>query len=328
MSSDLLTQPPPVDVNRAAIGSLEELYETLTALGMEGGWHRNKPALWREPAKNFLPCRWKYSDVKPVLAAAGHLIGTDKAERRNLTMFNPVEGNIYATVNSIVAAYQMVKPGEVARSHRHSPNALRLILEGRGTYTVVNGHRVEMRPGDVLLTPSWAWHSHDNVGQDECYWMDFLDVPLVQILEPMFYEPHPDGLEKHVVDCDKGPLAFRWEDTVERLAATRGRDFDDAHASVQLGDPALKTIRLDMQQLDSGKSTRICRTTANIVYAVLRGKGATEVDGEVLSWSFGDTIAVPAWRPYRHIASEDAVLLKVSDEPVMAAFDWLRISAE
>jgi len=327
MSTDLLAQPPLVDANPAAIGSLDELYKAFTALNMEGGWHRIKPALWREPAKNFLPFRWKYSDVKPILAAAGHLIGTDKAERRNLTMFNPAEGNIYPTVNTIVAAYQMVKPGEIARSHRHTANALRLILEGRGTYTVVNGQRVEMRPGDVLLTPNWAWHSHENVGQDECYWMDFLDVPLVHLLEPMFYEPHAEGLEKDVVDSDGGPLAFRWEDTVKRLEAVHGQDFDDAHASVQLGDPALKTIRLDMQRLDAGKPTRTCRTTANIVYAVVRGKGTTEVDGSAIDWSFGDTIAVPAWRPYRHIAVEDAVLLKVSDAPVMAAFDWLRASA-
>ncbi|MDE1917013.1 MAG: cupin domain-containing protein [Sphingomonadales bacterium] len=324
MSTDLLTQPPLVEANPAAIASLDLLYKAFTALGMEGGWHRVKPALWREPSKNFLPCRWKYSEVKPILAAAGHLIGTDKAERRNLTMFNPVEGNIYPTVNTLVAAYQMIRPGEFARAHRHTANALRLILEGRGTYTVVDGQRVEMRPGDVLLTPNWAWHSHENVGNEDCYWMDFLDVPLVHLLEPMFFEPLPGELEKDVVETDGGDLVFRWDETVSRLAAVHGQDFDDAHASVQLGDPALKTIRLDMQQIDSGKPTRPCRTTANIIYAVVRGSGVTQVDGEEIGWSFGDTIAVPAWRSYRHIASQDAVLLKVSDAPVMAAFDWLR----
>ncbi|WP_159981753.1 MULTISPECIES: cupin domain-containing protein [unclassified Novosphingobium] len=311
----------------AQIGSLEDLYAAFTGLNMEGGWHRLRPALWREPAANFLPAQWRYIEVKPILAAAGLLIGTDKAERRNLTMFNPVEGNIYPTVRTMVAAYQLVKPGEVARAHRHTANALRLILEGNGTYTVVDGARVEMRPGDVLLTPNWTWHSHDNVGAEDCYWMDFLDVPLVHLLEPMFFEPHPDGLEKQSVPSDGGTLAFRWEDTLARLEADQGNDHADAHASVQLGDPALNTIRLDMQQLDAGRPTGVCRTTANIIYAVVRGSGRTEIDGQSIDWNFGDTVCVPAWRPYSHLANEDAVLLKVSDAPVMDAFGWLRTQA-
>lgn len=307
----------------AAIASLDELYAAFTALNMEGGWHRRFPALWSEPRANFLPHLWRYAEVKPILARAGELIGTDKAERRNLTMFNPVEGNVYSTVRTIVAAYQMIRPGEVARAHRHTPNALRLILEGRGTYTVVDGHRVEMRPGDVLLTPSWAWHSHDNIGPDDCYWMDFLDVPLVHLLEPMFYEPHPQGTEADPVFVDNAPLAFRREDTLARLADAPASE--DAHASVQLGDPALKSIRLDMQRLVAGGAPLARRrTSANIICAVVEGSGQTEIDGTTFSWGFGDTIAVPAWRPYRHIPSSDALLLKVSDAPVMAAFDWLR----
>lgn len=310
----------------ADIATLDDLYAAFTALNMEGGWHRRFPALWSEPRANFQPFQWRYGDVKPILARAGELIGTDKAERRNLTMFNPVEGNVYSTLRSMVAAYQMIRPGETARAHRHTPNALRLILEGRGTYTVVDGHRVEMRPGDVLLTPSWAWHSHDNVGQGDCYWMDFLDVPLVHLLEPMFYQPHPEGGEHDPVPVDSSPLAFRREDTLARLETASGAD--DAYASVQLGDPALKTIRLDMQRLIAGRETARCRTTANIIYAVVEGHGRTEIDGQTFDWSFGDTIAIPAWRPYRHRAQSDALLLKVSDAPVMAAFDWLRSEAD
>jgi gentisate 1,2-dioxygenase len=167
-----------------------------------------------------------------------------------------------------------------------------------------------MRPGDVLLTPAWAWHSHDNVGPDDCYWMDFLDVPLVHLLEPMFYEPHPEGVEADPAPVDSSPLAFRREDTLARLDVAAASD--DAHASVQLGDPALKTIRLDMQRLIAGRETARCRTTANIIYAVVEGHGQTDIDGQTFNWSFGDTIAIPAWRPYRHRADSDALLLKVS----------------
>ena len=58
--------------------------------------------------------------------------------------------------NTLVANIQIVMPGEIARAHRHSAAALRLIIEGRGGYTVVNGERVPMFPGDLVLTPNWA----------------------------------------------------------------------------------------------------------------------------------------------------------------------------
>jgi len=306
------------------IDNLDDLYGAFSSLSMEGGWHRKQPALWPAPLENFEPALWSYARVKPILDAAGRLINTQQAERRNLTMTNPAAGNIYPTVRTLVAAYQMIRPGEVAKSHRHTPNALRLILEGRGTYTVVDGHRVEMRPGDVLLTPSWAWHSHENVGTSDCYWMDFLDVPLVHLLEPMFFERHPDELEKTIVDVESSPLAFRWEETQERLAAAPLNETAEASRTVELGAPALSSIGLHMQQFDAGHRTPEQRTTANSVFAVVKGSGTTEVGGQSFSWGFGDTICVPAWRPYRHLADEDSVLLRVTDAPLFEKLGWLR----
>lgn len=304
--------------------SLEALYGAFASMNMEGGWHRKFPALWPEPRRNFLPHVWRYAEVKPILDRAGRLVDTAQAERRNLTMFNPVEGNVYSTVRTIVAAYQMIRPGEVARAHRHTPNALRLILEGRGTYTVVDGSQVEMRPGDVLLTPNWAWHSHANGGGEDCYWMDFLDVPLVHLMEPMFYQPHPAGLEADVTELAEAPIAFRWEDTLAALDAEQARVGEGAPASVTLGPAQLDTIALRMMRIPAGVETASLRTTANNIFAVLRGNGTTVVDGQTMEWRFGDTVAIPAWRPFTHHAAEDAVLLQVTDEPVLAKLGWLR----
>src|ERR1700681_2505691 len=118
------------------------------------------------------------------------LINTALAERRSLILFNPAEGNSYGTVRTLVAAYQMIMPGEWARVHRHTPNALRLILDAEpGTYTEVDGLNIAMEPGDVLLTPNWSTHGHGNDSKACAYWLDFLDAPLVQLLEPMFFEP-------------------------------------------------------------------------------------------------------------------------------------------
>lgn len=304
--------------------SLEALYADFASLNMEGGWHRRFPALWPAPRNNFLPHVWHYAEVKPILDRAGQLVDTTQAERRNLTMFNPVEGNAYSTVRTIVAAYQMIRPGEVARAHRHTPNALRLILEGTGTYTVVDGKQVEMRPGDVLLTPNWTWHSHANGGSQDCYWMDFLDVPLVHLLEPMFFEGHPDGVEHEVERLDKAPIAFCWEDTETKLLAAAASAKTGEAVSVRLGPAQLDTMALTMHRVPAGSSTPSLRTTANRIFAVVRGEGVSLIDGKEHAWAFGDTIAVPSWRACRHQAESEAVLLEISDQPVLAKLGWLR----
>jgi gentisate 1,2-dioxygenase len=309
----------------SSVTSLEELYGLFAELSMEGGWHRKSPALWAEPRKNLVPAAWSYATIKSVLDAAGRLVDHTMADRRNVTLTNPAEGNVYPTVRTLVAAYQLIRPGETADAHRHSPAALRIILEGRGTSTVVDGTRLEMRPGDVLLTPSQAWHSHSAAGPDDCYWVDILDVPLIHLLEPMFFERHPDRLERDVTDAEDSPLAFRWEDSVARLdAQTTAPGHGMAEREIQLGDPALRTVGLHVQRMSAGFRSAQTRTTANSIFTVVRGAGRTIVDGEVLTWAAGDIVAVPSWRAYRHEVEQDAHLVRASDEPVLGALGLLR----
>lgn len=311
------------------IESLDQLYEIFDELSMEGGWHRRFPALWAEPRKNLVPYRWKYRDIQSVLDAAGRLVDHSMADRRNVTMRNPVEGNEYATVRTLVAAYQLIRPGETADCHRHTPAALRIILDGRGTYTVVNGQQVEMRPGDVLLTPSTAWHSHSHESAadgDDCYWVDILDVPLIHLLEPMFFHPHPGKLEANPVDVESSPLALRWEDSVAGLDAAEAPANALASKVIELGSPAMATISIHVMRFDAGFSSELHQTTANSIFTVVEGSGALEIDGETITWERGDVIAVPSWRPYRFVASTDAHLVRCSDEAVLKALGLLRTS--
>lgn len=304
--------------------TLDELYAAIDAAHMEGGWHRRQPSLWPEPRANLLPHRWRYAEVKRILEAAGGLVDHEMAERRNLTLTNPLPGNWYATVRTLVAAYQSIKPGEHALSHRHTPNALRIILEGQGTYTVVDGTRVEMRPGDVLLTPSWHWHSHEAIGPDECFWVDVLDVPLVHLLEPMFFERHPDRFEPVRENVEACPLAFRWEDSMRRLDAAGPCAGGVAEREIELGAPAMKTVAIHVQRMGAGFRSIEHRTTANAVFTVVEGAGTTRIGDREFPWQRGDVLAVPAWQPYVHQVQEAAHLVRVSDEPVMRAFDFLR----
>jgi gentisate 1,2-dioxygenase len=227
--------------------------------------------LWPEPRKTLVPAHWKYELARGALDAAGRLINTALAERRNLILFNPAEGNTYATVRTLVAAYQMIMPGEWARVHRHTPNALRLILDAEpGAYTEVDGVKVAMEPGDVLLTPNWSTHGHGNRGNKSAYWIDFLDVPLVQMLEPMFFEvaadedmPEAESTSPPVEATTESPFVFTLRDTLRRLGEAKAEPDGPFGTQIELGHPALATTALYMMRLGRGVRTMPYRTTAN-----------------------------------------------------------------
>jgi gentisate 1,2-dioxygenase len=315
-----MTSPSPREL--AQSGSLDELYRQLTPIRMGAGWAKPTPSLWAEPKKSFAPFVWSYAQAKGALDAAGRLINTELAERRNLVLHNPAGD--YATSRTIVAAYQMIMPGEKARSHRHTPNALRLIIDAEpGAYTIVNGEKLSMMPGDVVLTPNWCWHGHGNSGRACAYWLDVLDVPLVQLLEPMFFEPHPDDFERETVVRNASPMHFSWADTERRLAEA-GTTSNGNPAEIALGKPALDTMALSMIELKPTQSTAPRKVMANSVFGVAKGSGTTEVGGAKLSWNRGDVMVVPAWHEHVHRSDGGAVLFRVTDEPVMQKLGFLR----
>lgn len=317
----------------AGSGSLEELYGRLALVGIAPGWNKKVASLWSAPKKNFEPAHWKYEQARGALDAAGRLINTELAERRNLVLFNPASGESYGTVRTMVAAYQMIMPGEWARAHRHTPNALRLILDSEpGTYTEVDGVKIAMEPGDVLLTPNWSSHGHGNNSRACAYWLDFLDVPLVQLLEPMFFEPAEDEDTTHEAFKDAPPtknssFVFTMGETLKRLDAAAPEPTGAFGTHVELGNPAMDTIGLHMMRLSPHVQTAPYRTTANNVYAIVKGAGVTTVDGEHFEWRRGDVIAAPAWRSHFHETAEDALILRVTDEPVMRRLGFHRVES-
>lgn len=296
-------------------GCLEGFYGGLGPAQMMAGWNRPQPSA--ELDKAFLPHRWSYIQAKTALDTAGHLINTDLAERRNLILVNPKEGNTFATTRTMIAAYQMIMPGERARAHRHTPNALRLVLDaGPDAYTIVDGKKLPMLPGDVLLTPNWSWHSHGNEGQGRAYWLDFLDSPLVEWLELKVFEQHPDEFESGVTLSEDSPMRFAWSDTKHSLAQALADAHGRRNIEIELGNPALRSMALFMMRLVPGISTARHKALATNIYAVVHGNGRTEVEGEQFEWQRGDVVVVPARHEHANLAVEDAVLLRVTDAPL------------
>lgn len=306
--------------------NLEELRALLNPLEFMAGWNKHEPSLWKEPRTQFRPFMWRYADAKAGLDAAGRLINAEQAERRNLFMVNPIEGNHYASLRTLVTAYQMILPGETARTHRHSPNALRLVMDvADHCYTIVDGVRIDMEPGDVLLTPGMCWHGHGNEGSRPGYWIDYLDVPLVHLLEPMFFDLW-DGLQPVDQTTRESPFVFTLASTKEQLKSARADDY--RRIRIRLDAPSMPTTALYVQEMKAGSSTRKMRSTENQIFSVISGRGVSEAGDERFEWERGDTFVVPTWNALHHQASQDALLFCVSDLPVHEKLGFLRVQAE
>ena len=269
---------------------------------------------------------WRYRDAALAMDRAGEWMSTEDAERRNLLTFNPVGDNEYDTVRTIVSAYQMLKPGEHARAHRHSPNALRLMLDAEDeVFTVVDGQQVAMRRGDVLLTPNWCWHSHFNLGSANAYWIDFLDVPLVQHLEPMFMEELPAHHQEvtAVPDPDDCPLVLTRAAALAGLASVESAEGGGKRWLLDT-QRQIPTLAISYLQLPGGARMTEGRSTQNRVFAVADGQGSARLGEAQVDWCRGDLFCLPSWHGYEIAASEDALVLEVSDEPTMRMLGFLR----
>ena len=83
----------------------------------------------REPAPRCVPAIWKYEDVRADVMASGALISAEEAVRRVLILENPGLPGQASITQSLYAGLQLILPGEIAPSHRHTQSALRFIVE-------------------------------------------------------------------------------------------------------------------------------------------------------------------------------------------------------
>lgn len=319
---------PAPSLSDRDIPTLDALYEAAGGINFTPGWvPRKTPIMWGEPRPKFNPAHWTYKDAKAGLDAAGRLIDVSLAERRNLIMRNPAPGTNFETTRTLVCAYQMILPGEVAPSHRHSSHALRVIIDGKGAFSIVNGQKMPMETGDVVLTPGGCWHGHGHDGSEPAYWFDGLDVPLTHLLEPMFYQEHPQKYEKVEGVVTSSPFRFKREDISRGLDA-KAAEAEGFHGTrMTLAAPDMPPMGLSMERLPSGTKTRRYRTTANIIFHVTEGTGETAIGDRRFSWRRGDTFVAPGWHAISHQASSDAQLFVLSDEPLLQFSNYYRFEA-
>jgi gentisate 1,2-dioxygenase len=178
----------------------------------------------------------------------------------------------------------------------------------------------------VLLTPNWAWHGHNNESDACAYWIDFLDAPLVQLLEPMFLEPFAESfVEKTEMVDEESPFRYAFSDVRQHLGSVP--ETQPGLRDLLLGPKTLDTLDLHVLRLDAQTSFSDTRSTANSVFAVMDGQGTSVIDDREFDWSRGDVFVVPSWNTHGYKAETPSYLLRVTDEPVMKCFNWLRHEA-
>src|SRR3982075_1239879 len=183
-------------VPKASLAALrQDLYRRMDKQSLAPLWEVLDDLIPREPATPCKPALWKYAEARPHLMEAGDLITAREAVRRVLILENPGMRGESCITQSLYAGLQLILPGEIAPSHRHSQSALRLIVEGSGAYTAVDGERTTMRPGDFIITPSWTFHDHGSPGNEPVVWMDGLGLAIVQLFAAQFHEVYPEEIQ-------------------------------------------------------------------------------------------------------------------------------------
>lgn len=339
---------------------LAALYRDFDRFGMTPLWTTRGDLMPAAPTPRAQPHRWRWTDLLPLAVRSAELVPVGRGgERRAISLGNPgLPGDPYTTP-TLWAAIQYLAPWENAPEHRHSQSAFRFVLDGEGVWTVVDGDPVAMRRGDLLLTPGWHFHGHQNVSDQPMAWLDGLDIPFVAQVDQGFFEFGPDEVRtsrtpsrsdserlwgqpgvtpvSRAAARSSSPLmAYRWQHTDAALRAqleleTEGiiATITSGHAAVRFTNPtsggdALTTIRTEMHRVAAGASTVARRTSASAVWQVFQGDGQMQVGEQVYELGHGDVIAVPSWAVVQVTAGAELDLFTFSDAPIMEKLSLLR----
>lgn len=316
----------------------------------------NKIEPW-EPASESVPVLWQYSRLRNHVLRALELVSPEQAGRRVVYLANPGRRDVTAAVGWLYTGLQVMGPGELASSHRHSASALRFIMEGSGAFTNVDGHKMTLGRNDFVLTPNGTWHEHGVAEEGSvCIWQDGLDIPLMNALDANFYEVHPDLQQAVSFPIDDSTatwgnpalkpagetwskrysplLKYEWAPTYEALVkyekVSDGSAYDGIHmdyVNPLTGDAPMLTMGASMQLLRPGEHTQAHREVGSFVYQCAKGSGYSIIGGKRFDWQERDIFVVPSWMWHEHVngsASDDACLFSFHDLPAMRALGLYR----
>ena len=293
-----------------------------------------------KPRPNTQPTFWSYQSIRPLLLKAGELTPIEKAERRVLVLANPGHGleNMKAS-SAIYLGMQLLLPGEWAPSHRHTPNAVRMIVEGGGAYTTVGGEKCLMSRGDLILTPTGLWHEHGHDGTDPVVWLDVLDLPIVYYLEASYViegkrQAINPGSDKSYARAGVVPspvfartekpypmLRYPWADARAALEALAADQPDLPHVQVtyvnpETGSDAENILGFYAMMLRPGQTLNLPARSPASVFHLIEGAAEVTVEGKTFTLAEADTCCAPGYSAItlRNRRSDAPSFLFVADE--------------
>ncbi len=337
-----------------ALLARQQLYRDMSPHNLTPLWEVLHALVPPQPASPCAPAVWKYEQVRPFLMRAGEAISAEEAVRRVLILENPQLRGQSAITQSLYAGLQLILPGEVAPSHRHTQSALRFIVEGSGAYTAVDGERTTMRPGDFIITPSWTFHDHCSEADGPVVWLDGLDIPMIRFFDAGFAQngtaraqevTRPEGTSFARYGHNMAPVRHeapfggktsplfsypyeRSREALERLERDAPIDPWDGvklrYVNPLTGGSPMPTMATFMQRLPAGFAGKGWRQTDGAVYSVVEGQAVVQVEspkGE--AWRFDvtarDHFVIPSWHTARLASAAGCVLFSFSDRPVHQA---------
>ncbi len=293
------------------------------------------------PTRQTRPTHWPYQSLKPLLLKAGELTPIEKAERRVLVLANPGHG--LDKMQASAAMYlgmQLLMPGEWAPSHRHTPNAVRMIVEGEGAYTTVDGEKCPMSRGDLILTPTGLWHEHGHDGTDPVIWLDVLDLPLVYYMEASYHVngnrqtiapgrgdkqyAHGGLVPSHVFERSHKAypmLRYAWTDAKAALQ-TLAADLPDleqvqiTYTNPETGTDAENILGFYALMLRPGQSLRLPARSPAQVFHLIEGSVQADMVDSRFNLVEADTCCAPGYEAVtlKNLQADKASFVFIADE--------------
>lgn len=319
------------------------------------------------PVSVAIPYTWSYADARERLIGLSSLLTQEEAERRNINFVNPALRDFMpgAALPTLRGGIQLLLPDEKAYSHRHSANAFRLVLEApeSGAYTTVEGNRLPMSKGDLILTPNWTWHDHHNEGDSHVIWYDGLDVLMAYWIGGVFYEEMKDvsgedyqailheansvtdtygpGLvhrkqmfPEHIPASDNTLIYYPYRKARQLLSDLADQGAGHPHEGILLDyvnplncGPTFPSMGVSVRLIREKSTVEAMHRTENVIFITLEGSVTFHLpDKQTFTTEPHDVTAIPSWVPYSisNKENEPAVLASHSDRPVFQALGFYR----
>jgi gentisate 1,2-dioxygenase len=330
----------------AELGRLVELPEdyraAMAAAGVAPLWPMMRNVLPHDAPKPVTrPGYWNYHAIRPLLLRAGELTPVEKAERRVLVLSDPGRGaGAMQATASIYLGLQLLLPGETAPAHVHTPSAVRIIVEGKGGFTVVDGEKLPMEEGDLVLTPGGEWHDHGHEGAEPVVWLDALDLPLFVYLEGSYAKEgplqaqrnRPDASQVEYLSSGLAPtrrpgagarrypmMRYPWartEAALRAMAAWAEGPPELDYVNPETGADVLPTMGFTAMMLAAGSRHEPPLRSSSAAFHVVKGRGRAQIDGEAFDFGPKDSFTAPVFARLSFTAEEESFLVRIHDRPL------------